>query len=53
MMKTLLALAAAACLGGCATPAANDPSPPPQEQPLPDGRELTEHPLDVLGLPQP
>jgi hypothetical protein len=51
-MKTLIALATAACLAGCASPAPDNAATPPQ-QPMPDGRALTEHPLDVLGLPQP
>jgi len=52
MMKTFLALAAAALLAGCASPAIDD-APASSQQPMPDGRELSEHPLDVLDLPQP
>jgi hypothetical protein len=52
MTKALLAIVTTAMLAGCASPDAGTP-PPQQEQPMPDGRELTEHPLDVLDLPQP
>jgi len=44
----LITLAAIFLLPGCA--ARQQPSAP---APLPDGRDLSEHPLDVLEIPQP
>ena len=46
-----LLLAAFMTLGGCA----NSPSsaPPAPAEPLPDARDLAEHPLDIINLPQP
>jgi hypothetical protein len=35
-------------LSGCAAPSGNQAAPV-----LPDARELSEHPLDVVSLPQP
>jgi hypothetical protein len=37
-------------LAACATP---NQGPPPAQTSLPDARDLAEHPLDVLSLPQP
>lgn len=49
MVKTaLIALVAVLLIPGCATP---QPASAPAS--LPDGRDLAEHPLDVLEIPQP
>jgi hypothetical protein len=45
-LRTLL-FAAALALAGCAS------SPNPPAAPLPDGRDLSEDPLEVTRLPQP
>jgi hypothetical protein len=44
----LMMLSLAGCAGS--SPA---PSPAAAAAPLPDGRDLSEHPLDVIDLPQP
>jgi len=44
----LIALAATIFLPGCAMQ-----QPAPASASLPDGRDLSEHPLDVLEIPQP
>lgn len=46
-----LLLAAFMTLSGCATSPST--SPPTPAEPLPDGRDLAEHPLDIINLPQP
>jgi len=46
LLRLLVVLALPAC--GCSTNSASRPTAP-----LPDARELSEHPLDVIGLPQP
>ena len=47
----VLLLAAVMTLNGCAT--APSSAPPAPAEALPDGRDLAEHPLDVINLPQP
>jgi uncharacterized lipoprotein YajG len=49
--KLALLLAAALTLSGCATSPSSAPLAP--AEPLPDARNLAEHPLDVINLPQP
>jgi len=50
MPKTLLVgLVVALLASGCATQQQSTSAP----ESLPDGRDLAEHPLDVLAIPQP
>ena len=54
MIKQLLAVTGAVLLTACASSSqGTKPSASPAPAPLPDARDLSEHPLDVLGLPQP
>jgi len=49
-MRTVLfgIVGAALLLGGCASTDTSGPG-----NAMPDARDLTEHPLDVLSMPQP
>jgi uncharacterized lipoprotein YajG len=47
----LLLLAAWLPLAGCAPSSTGGSATP--DKPLPDARDLSENPLDVIGLPQP
>jgi uncharacterized lipoprotein YajG len=55
-MRTVLPallFAASLLLAGCAAPSSNSATPSAPATPLPDGRDLSEDPLDVMSLPQP
>ena len=50
-LSLVLLLAAVMTLNGCATAPSSAPQAPAEA--LPDARDLAEHPLDVINLPQP
>jgi uncharacterized lipoprotein YajG len=48
-----LLFAASLLLAGCAASSSTSATPGAPAAPLPDGRTLSEDPLDVMNLPQP